>query len=302
MKKKRTIGCLVGIVALGVLAICLVAGFFWVGIREYKNLPRLVSGIDFGAYSPDVYSYSPEQAQVINEIGSPRSFLILFYHDQDPDGKKVYVRYENWFYPDLGTSLTFENGLLLSEESMEPYAAAPTQYEPAIFTAFMNRESLATAAGIDEWFILPVEEELLVDADLYYADGLTFGLQSGDLVYLEAVGFEDPNAPAVVLPEEPEVILTPEERAAEGVHQYYAVFSSEDDGIEEGRIPVEITFYEGGMQLILDGEVGAFTRLGLNQFITVEDDGFQMTFTSDGFILHYTEDLNEVEITFTREE
>ena len=138
-----------------------------------------------------MYTYSPEQATAINEKGYPHSFSILFYHEEDPDGKKVYVRYENWFYPNLGTSLTFENGLLVKEEGMDPYAAVPTRYKPAMFTAFMNREALATAAEIDKWLILPVEEELLYDADHYYAEGLTFGLQSDELVFIEAVGLED---------------------------------------------------------------------------------------------------------------
>ena len=268
MKKKRTIGCLVGVVALGVLAICLFAGISWIGVKEYQNLPRLVSGIDFGAYSPDVYTYSQDQADVISEIGYPRSFSILFYHEEDSDGRKVYVRYENWFYPEYGTSLTFENGMLLSEESMEPYASVPTRYQPAMFTAFMNRESLATTAEIDEWFILPVEEELLVDADLYYADGLTFGLQNDDLVYIEAVGFEDLNAPAVVLSEETEeglaVSLTPEMEASLGRYDYSIILYQDGEVVDCGSFPAEISFDGELLHLIEAGEPQDLTRIKEN--------------------------------------
>lgn len=312
MNTKRIAGCLAGIISLEVLLLCLLGGISWVGAEAYKDMPRLVSGIDFGAYSPEEYTYSPDQTDVIDEIGYPRSFSILFYHDEDSDGDQVYVRYENWFYPDLGVSLTFENGTLVSEESMESYAPISTRYQPAMFTAFMDRESLAAAAEIEEWFILPVEEELLVDADLYFAEGLTFGLQAGDLVYLEAVGFEDPDAPTVVLPEEPEptqtkvpfatqqppagenqptsepagapASLPAEVQAALGTYAYS--FIGYEDFIPFGCISYPTEFYFEGdiLKMVEFDEVYDLTHLEENYYSTnMEGVEITITFTPTGY-------------------
>ncbi|MBN2045345.1 MAG: hypothetical protein JW757_10025 [Anaerolineales bacterium] len=299
MKKKRTKGCLVSIIALGVLAICLIAGLIWVGIQEYQDMPRLVSGIDFGSYSPDAYTYSQEQQTVIAEHGNPQSFTILFYHQQDPDGKKVYVRYEVWDYPTLGKSLIFENGYPVAENSIEPYAAIPTNYQPASFTAFMRREALATAADIDEWFILPVEEELLYDADLYYADGLTFGLQADELVYIEALGFEDPNAPAVVLPEEPsdepavvpEVSFTPEMEASLGLYDYSIIVYQDGSVVECGSIPVEANFEGDLLHLNEAGELKELTRIEENIYAgEIESIPITLSLTQTGYYWWAEED------------
>ena len=55
-----------------------------------------------------------------------------------------------------------------------------------MFTAYMSREALSQAADLDTWMIVPVEDELVKDAQIYYADGLAFGIQNGRLVYVEA--------------------------------------------------------------------------------------------------------------------
>lgn len=193
MKKKMRWGCGIGVLALLAGGICIiVVGFVGVSLGEYKNLPRQVSEFNFGATVPEDYVYSPDQIAAIDEAGLPQNFYILFYHEEDSQGKQVETRFEEWLYPIKGMSLIFENGVLILDKKIPITSAVQTPYEPKSFTAFMKREQIASAAGIKDWFILPVESELVPDADLYFAEGLTFGLQNDDLVYIEALGFDNP--------------------------------------------------------------------------------------------------------------
>jgi len=188
---KRKIGCWVGAVMLLVVGMCLVVGMLWIGIIEFKNAPRMVTGFDFGSYVLDGYDYSIQQQKVVDEWGQPQSFYILFYQREDVQGGVETVRYEEWTYPARGKQVIFENGAELRQEEVTKEAVFSTRYSPEQFFAFMNREQLASLTGLEDWFILPVEDELVQDADLYYAGGLTFGLQDGELVYVEAVYYEE---------------------------------------------------------------------------------------------------------------
>lgn len=188
---KRKIGCWVGAVMLLVVGVCLVVGMLWIGIIEFKNTPRMVTGFDFGSYVLDGYEYSIQQQKVVDEWGQPQSFYILFYQREDIQGGVETVRYEEWTYPARGKQVIFENGVELRQDEVTKEAVFSTRYTPEQFFAFMNREQLASLTGLEDWFILPVEDELVQDADLYYAGGLTFGLQDGELVYVEAVYYEE---------------------------------------------------------------------------------------------------------------
>ncbi len=173
-----------------VAGICL-TGLLLLGINEFENLPRMVTGFDFGSSVPDGYAYSVQQQDLVDEWGLPQSFYILFYQREGLQGSVETIRYEEWAYPAQGSQVVFENGVELSRAEIPKTEILPTHYSPDQFFAFMDRKQLASLAGLEEWFILPVEKELVPDADLYYASGLTFGLQAGDLVYVEAIGFEE---------------------------------------------------------------------------------------------------------------
>lgn len=191
MKNKKITGCLIGGGALLAAGIILLAGLLLVGVNEYKNLPRQVTGFDFGRYELDGYAYSGEQRAVVEEWGQPQSFYILFYQRENAEGRVETVRYEEWAFPARGKQVVFENGLELSRAEIPKAAVYSTRYSPEQFFAFMNREQLAALTGLEDWFILPVEKELMQDADLYYAGGLTFGLQHGEVIYVEAVHYEE---------------------------------------------------------------------------------------------------------------
>jgi len=190
VKKTRKIGCIVWSLVL-VSGVCLMAGMLVQGVSEFKNLPRQVSGFSFGVSAPDRYVYSSQQQAVVSEWGPPQSFYILFYQREGLQGQIETVRYEEWSFPARGKRVVFENGDELSRGEIPKAAIFSTQYSPEQFLVFMNREQLAALTGLADWLILPVEKELVQDADLYYAEGLTFGLQHGELVYIEAMGFEE---------------------------------------------------------------------------------------------------------------
>lgn len=301
MQKKRGWSCVLGIVLLGTLGICLIIGFFVVGINEYKTLPRLVSGFDFGTYNLDGHTYSAEQQSTASAWGEPQSFYILFYQREDGAGKVETVRYEEWTYSQQGVQIVYENGEEISRTEISPAVMVNTQYSPQQFLAFMNREQLAALTGLDEWFILPVEKELMQDAELYYTSGLMFGLQNGELIYVEAVPFEDQNAPAIELPPAtPALALTPEETANQGTQVYDAVYFN-DDIAGSIATPLEIAFSEGKCQLTMieDAETITFTKIGSNLYQADDDNALTIFFGLYGFTL---EENDEIFASFTYQE
>ena len=188
MKTKKRAGyCLGGAVVFLLIVGCILIGVGLLGVKEFKDIPRLVTGFSFDQTAPPPVDYSSAQTRMIQEYGYPEGFYILFFQREGIDGDVEEVRYEEWNYYSQKVSVAFENGeqLELSEIPLE--TVLPTPYQPGSFSAFVTREQVAASAGLDEWLILPVEKELVPDADLYYAEGLTFGLQNGRLVYIETM-------------------------------------------------------------------------------------------------------------------
>ena len=96
------------------------------------------------------------------------------------------MRYETWYYFNPDLKVTFVNGSISAVEASELQGGRSSwSYHPEMFTAYMTPEQVAKAAALDEWFIVPVEENLVDDAEVYYADGLTFGMKNGTLIYIE---------------------------------------------------------------------------------------------------------------------
>ena len=85
----------------------------------------------------------------------------------------------------------WRDGELIEEKTVEKQSKyGQTKYTPDMFIASMDREKIAAIADLDSWVIIPVEDELVFDGDLYYADGLGFGLKNSELVYIEAYSLE----------------------------------------------------------------------------------------------------------------
>ena len=192
MKKKRGWSCLLisGIVLVALACIVLLGG--WLGMEEFKNTPRLISDFYFNYAHPSPYTYSSMQQDYVNSYGEPESFYILFYQREGVTGTIETVRYEEWSYYGEGFSVIFENGEYTQADEIPVEQVLPSPYQPSMFTAFLSRELISKAADLDEWLIVPVEAELMMNADLYYAQNLTFGLQNDELVYIEALALVEP--------------------------------------------------------------------------------------------------------------
>jgi len=136
------------------------------------------------------YSLSLDQSDLVQELGDPEAFIILFYKEEAPDGTLVDVRQEVWEYYSAGKSHTFLNGELVSSEDLNestPGPLAELPYIPEQFSAGMTLQDVIESAGLDDYIEVPLEEEFLTGGNLYYGDSLAFGLVDGELRYLEGL-------------------------------------------------------------------------------------------------------------------
>jgi len=142
----------------------------------------------------ETYQLSAEQSALVEEIGYPESFILLFYEEEAVDGSLQIVRLETWTYYSEGESYTFLNGDLEGSGSLdagEIGSLAPLPYVPEQFAAKMTRDDVLVSAGVEDFIEVPLEDEYLEDGDLYYAEALSFGLVDGELRYLEALALEE---------------------------------------------------------------------------------------------------------------
>lgn len=191
MRKKKWLGAIGGVVFL-----CICIGFVGVivfgkiGYDEFLASPRLSSVFAYQE-SNAVYYFSPDQEGYIAQNGYPPSFSILFYQEQVPGGQVQEIRDETWYYFNPDIKVTFVNGQISAAEASELQGSGAGQYYyPDMFTAYMTPEEVAYAAGFSEWLIVPVEENLVANAEVYYADGLTFGVKNDKLIYVEVFAGE----------------------------------------------------------------------------------------------------------------
>ena len=63
----------------------------------------------------------------------------------------------------------------------------PLPYFPEQFGAYMSLDEVISAAAIDTYAEIPVEDEFIQGGVLYFANSLSFGLKDDQLVYLEAI-------------------------------------------------------------------------------------------------------------------
>jgi hypothetical protein len=161
------------------------------GIIDFRNSPRLVSGLTYTLQSTSEYPLSEEQQTYIQSNGYPPAFSILFYQEEDSSGNVQNVRFESWYYFSPDKTATFINGSL-SKEDQSQLTGGNTRwnYKPEMFRAYITREQVAQSANLDEWLIVPVENSLVPNAQVYYADGLTFGFQDGKLIFVETFAGE----------------------------------------------------------------------------------------------------------------
>jgi predicted nucleic acid-binding Zn ribbon protein len=193
-KRKKWIGRFsLGCLFIIILLILLIVAMLFFMNRELKEAPAIVQLEQPKQTSFTPYNLSNDQIQSIHDYGYPDSFSILFYRQSDANHQVQDIRLETWLMMDDEIELTFLNGTLTESEVVNYHQAPyhPAEYRPELFSANMTLNQVLTAAGVEEYLVVPLEDELLKDSEVYYTGQLMFGLKDNQLRYIETVILEE---------------------------------------------------------------------------------------------------------------
>lgn len=180
------LGCGTGLALVLVLALVVLAG----GWVEYQAAPKIVVGLEPGAMEIALHPLSADQQTVIDRLGHPEAFAILFYEEEMDDGSIGDVRFKIWSFYTSALEYTFINGEQVAEDPLEIDLAGELvtiPYRPEQFGAYMNLDEVIASAELETYLVVPLEKELVEGGEVYYADELTFGLKNDELLYVEAL-------------------------------------------------------------------------------------------------------------------
>lgn len=174
------------------LLLLLAAVFLSAGWDEYQHSPMLVENVPATAGISQTLEASVDQQAVLADYGNPEAFSLMFYEQPGGSGP-MSVRAETWTYYQQDLEFVFINGALVEEIESDFVDAnlVPLNYVPGQFIAYMTLDEVLAAAGVDSYLAVPLDSRYLPAGAVYYADGLTFGLQDGELRYLEAMAVEE---------------------------------------------------------------------------------------------------------------
>jgi len=188
--RHRWRGCLLGSLLL-VAAMFLAGAYLWM-YMDYTGPTLVQVSREAEAPAQPPYALSAEQQQVVNEIGYPESFTLLFYQDLDEQDRFYDVRFECWHYAAAGRDITFVNGEMISDEPTDAAAdaliAAP--YRPEQFAASMRLKDILASARISEYARAAADPILVTSGEVYFASQLTFGMKAGRLSAVETMALE----------------------------------------------------------------------------------------------------------------
>jgi len=183
-------GCILGI--LVILALLFLTGaYLWLYMDHTgPTLVRVSRRAEAAAQAP--YTLSAEQQQVVDEIGYPDSFTLLFYQDLDEQDQFYDIRFESWHYGAAGRDIVFVNGETISDEPADAredgLVAAP--YRPEQFSASMRLKDVLASAGISGYVRAAADPALVASGEVYIASQLAFGMKAGRLMAVETVPLE----------------------------------------------------------------------------------------------------------------
>jgi hypothetical protein len=179
-------GCLLG--ALILAAVVLLAGAYLWMYMDYTGptLARVARPAEPPSQAP--YALSSEQQQVVEELGYPESFTLLFYQDLDEQNMFYDIRFESWHYAAAGRDIVFANGEKISDEAVVyGEALVATPYRPEQFGASMRLKDVLASTGITEYVRTAADPALVASGEIYVASQLTFGMKAGRLMTVETV-------------------------------------------------------------------------------------------------------------------
>lgn len=194
-KKKRGWGIFAAgcVVLIGGIVFLLVI-YLAIGWQSYQNAPRAISEVESDILIIEEYDLHHDQMDAYTDYGFPEAFRILFYDEILPDGSIVPVRLESWTYYSQGVELAFLNGEKSGQESLHNHQLDDLiipPYYPEQFSAYMSLAEVITAAGLDQYVVIPLEKEYLEGGEVYYGPQLSFGMKDGELRMVEVMGLSE---------------------------------------------------------------------------------------------------------------
>lgn len=184
------VGC--GIITT--IIVLLLVIFLIIGWQSYQNAPKAVVDVKSDILVIEEYDLHQDQMDAYLDYGFPEAFRILFYDEMHSDGSIIPVRLESWTYYSQGVELTFLNGEKSGEESLNNHQLNDLiipPYLPEQFSAYMSLAEVITAAGLDQYVVIPLEKEFLDGGEVYYGPQLSFGMKDGELRMVEVMGLTD---------------------------------------------------------------------------------------------------------------
>lgn len=136
-----------------------------------------------------------DRDQLRSLIGPPDTFTITFER-AGADGSGPTVRYETWFYYDLGTAYEFADGGFVQDMPMTltggPVLLPPRRYDPALFGRDTTWEEI-TALLLDPAAFGPIEleEEYEVPLTFYAGEQLIVAFDDEGLFSVESVALAE---------------------------------------------------------------------------------------------------------------
>lgn len=191
--RRKTGRIAIAIAGFGLLLLAAAAAtFLLAGWDEYKSSPMLVEQVPAAASVLAPMAPSTDQALILTKYGNPQAFSLLFYDQADGDQGQQTIRSETWTYYDHDVEYLFINGQLTDEIEIESETQnlTPLGVTPGQFQAYMSLDQVLSAAHAERYLVVPLEDGYLPNSSVYYCQGLSFGLQNGELRYLEALAVE----------------------------------------------------------------------------------------------------------------
>jgi len=239
----------------------------------------------------NTFNYSGDQVAVVAEYGSPTRFTILFGENN---------RLETWYYDTRGYTVVFMNGTktsdayTVSEYQDEMYA---TTHSPSMFYSGMGINEIVLSTGQHDFLLSTLESES-INGRLMHMEGLSIGLQDGSINFVEtypATTERRLTAGEFI----PISVLTPEESANHGQHEYLVVVYENNELIESDNLVVDVSFEDGTLCMDMDGDTFCFEQVAENHYQST-DVLTNMYVILDGFIWNLDDEISEMEVLFSR--
>lgn len=192
-RKQKSIVTLIAVLLPLLILFYVIGGFLLAGFDDYQALAKVIEEVPEVEVLPSPYVLSSAQAQIRLEYGTPESFSILFYQEEQMDGSMVDTRTETWTYYSSGMEFSFIDGELEGSDAIthDLEGMISTVYVPEQFTAGMSLEDVAAAAGVDSYLYVPLDSELVEDGRLYYAPQLSWGFKRNALAFVQGLALEE---------------------------------------------------------------------------------------------------------------